>query len=81
MPWKANMALADCGARVLAQQRPANGGHRVLRENAVNSLRFLWKAGDADARRTIAARVLAWLEIPEERRERVWVRMSHGGAQ
>lgn len=61
-------ALADCAARLLAQERPKASASetsrfcsRQLREPAVHALRVLWHTGHEDTRRTVRARVHAWL--------------------
>jgi hypothetical protein len=69
--------LADCAARVLAECRPLKDPlpdyltpeqhsnlRTINRASAVKALRYLWQAGDADQRTTVAARVSVWLTRP-----------------
>ncbi len=71
IPFCACMALADCAARVFSQQRTSrNAGNdnattrQILRQSAVESLRYLWATGDHNQRATVAARVAVWMSRP-----------------
>lgn len=58
--------IAECAAQVFNRHRPAPGDKGIewirqrLRYSAVQTLRALWKSGDASMRTTVAARVQAW---------------------
>ena len=67
--WSANIALADCAAKILAEsldpvykgtEKGDFNGRWIMRHWAVEGLRYLWKNGDASNRSTIAARVAVW---------------------
>jgi hypothetical protein len=58
--------ITECAAQVFNRYRPSPGdkGIELLRKSlrypAVQTLRALWKSGDASMRTTVAARVKAW---------------------
>lgn len=70
MGFFAVFSLSDCAARVFAQWRTSerqdgympDRTRRILREEAVKSLRWLWQNGDAEARHTVACRVRIWMK-------------------
>lgn len=65
-------SLADCAARGFAEWRTSKHPRaddakcrQYLREAPVRALRYLWRTGDAQQRRTVAARVAIWMEKPD----------------
>lgn len=58
--------IAECAAQIFNRHRPAPGDKGIewvrkrLRYSAVQTLRTLWKSGDASTRTSVAARVQAW---------------------
>lgn len=54
-------AIADCAARLLAEERPSKGGIPALRREPVAALRTLWQSGERGLRQTVVARVHVWL--------------------
>lgn len=66
--------IAETAARVLWEEQPcrqsdlagldfqvASNLRRMARESAVATLRWLWRTGHAEQRRTVACRVHVWL--------------------
>lgn len=68
IPFLSHLAIVDCAARVLAEERPSaapemsSNMRSYLRANAVETLRWLWQTGDVEERATIVARVHVWLK-------------------
>lgn len=67
-------ALADCAARLLAEERPSNGGIPALRREPVAALRTLWQSGERDLRKTVVARVHVWLGHDPDRWRHAYAR-------
>lgn len=74
-------AIVDCAARIFAEERtskwPDNSSaiRSFCRQNAVASLRYLWRTGDFDQRATVASRVAVWMNrTAQEIRSRVILR-------
>ena len=68
LPFSATYALADCAARILDEWRTSKhpapddaNVRQILRQNAVDGLRYLWQTGDAMQRTTVACRVVIWV--------------------
>ena len=65
--------MADCAARIFAASRTTKSSDRaavkrrkLLRQPAVETLRYLWKTGDPSQREAVACRVAVWMKRPVE---------------
>ena len=63
--WSDWYCIADCAARVFADELPREHPHAELdrgysRATCVGSLRALWRTGDRELRRLVISRVTVW---------------------
>lgn len=68
LPYDAASAIADAAAHLFSVRRTRkntttdSGTRTILRQSAVDALRYLWREGDGSQRGLVAARVRIWMD-------------------